>query len=568
LAHILAYAVQELYPGTKFGIGPAIENGFYYDFEFVEADSRGLTRGLTRITPEDLPRIEQKMKELLKQNIIFQKKTVSKKEAEEIFKNQPHKIELINELKEGEITIYESGEFIDLCAGPHVKSTKEIPIDGFKLTRLAGAYWKGSEKNKMLTRIYGVVFGTKKELEDYLKKEVEAEKRDHRKLGELLDLFSFHDIAPATPFWHPKGVIIINELKQYIRNLQKEYGYCETITPMLVKKELYEISGHWEHYREEIFPVELEGKTFALKPMNCPESVYIYASRIRSYKDLPLRLSEFGNLYRNEKGGVLTGLFRAYGFTQDDAHIYCQKDKIIDEIKGILKLIIKIHKTFSLKTSFALATKPDKAMGDPKLWKKAENSLRFILQKNKLEHEIRPKDGAFYGPKIDVDVKDSLGRQWTVATVQLDFQMPERFNLFYIDEKGKRERPVMIHRSSIGSFERFIGILIEHYAGAFPLWLAPEQIWLIPVSSKHDKYAKLIEKELSSFRIKVKDGNETVSKKIREGEIQKIPYLLVVGDKEMKTKSVAVRQRGKKDIVIMKLNKFIEKVKMEIEKKK
>ncbi len=380
---------------------------------------------------------------------------------------------------------------------------------------------------------------------------------DHRKLGKLLDLFSFHDIAPATPFWHPKGMIIINELQNYIRELQKEMGYLETATPLLVKKELYKISGHWEHYQENIFPLKIENETFALKPMNCPETVYIYSSKIRSYKDLPLRFSEFGYLHRKEKSGVLTGLFRAYGFIQDDAHIFCRPDQIFIEINGVLKLITKIHKTFNLKTSFAFATRPKKAMGALKLWKKAENSLEFALKKNKLNYELHPKDGAFYGPKIDIDVEDSLGRKWTIATIQLDFQMPEKFNLFYIDQKGKKQKPVIIHRSSIGSFERFIGILLEHYNGALPFWLAPEQIWIIPIGAKHKKYAQKIKKELGSFRVELKDENETISKKIRDGEIQKIPYLLVVGDKEMKAKSVSVRERKKGDIGMMKLEKFI-----------
>ena len=411
-------------------------------------------------------------------------------------------------------------------------------------------------------------------------------KPDHRKLGEQLDLFSFHDVAPGTPFWHPNGLIIIKELEQFIRQLQKERGYLETTTPLLVKKKLYETSGHWEHYRENIFPLELEEKkfssrhfagareiekeTFAIKPMNCPESTFIYSSRIRSYKDLPLRLSEFGHLYRRERTGVLTGLFRAYGFTMDDAHIYCRPNQIAKEVEETLKLALRIHKTFGLKTSFALATRPDKAMGDPKVWKKAENSLEYVLKKNKLKYEVRPKDGAFYGPKIDIDVKDSLQRKWTIATAQIDFQMPERFKLSYVDEKGKKQRPVIIHRSSIGSFERFIGILLEHYGGALPLWLSPEQIWIIPVASRHKKYAKKVAGQCNVERLRyiVKDENETVSKKIRDGETQKIPYILVVGDKEMKNKSVRVRQRAKGDIGEIKLNKFLDKVKKELETKK
>jgi len=385
----------------------------------------------------------------------------------------------------------------------------------------------------------------------------EAEKRDHRKIGEMLDLFSFHEVAPATPFWHPNGVIIIQELKNYIRTLQKERGYLEIITPILVKKKLYETSGHWEHYRENIYALDIEKETFALKPMNCPGAVLVYSSKIRSYKNLPIRFSEFGSLHRRERTGVVSGLFRAYGFVQDDAHIFCRPSQIAEEIEEVLKLILEIHETFELKTSFALATKPDKAMGDPKLWEKAEDALKFVLQKNKLKHEVHPKDGAFYGPKIDVDIKDSLGRKWTVATVQLDFQMPERFDLSYIAENGQKQRPVIIHRSSIGSFERFIGIILEHYAGALPFWLAPVQCMIIPISDKHLKYAEEIRKELNFIRVEVNDANETVSKKIRDGELQKIPYLMVVGDKEIKAKSVTIRERGKGDLGSIKLGKFI-----------
>jgi len=388
--------------------------------------------------------------------------------------------------------------------------------------------------------------------------------RDHRKIGEALDLFSFHDVAPSTPFWHPNGVIIIQELKNYIRTLQKERGYLEIITPILVKKKLYETSGHWEHYEENIFSLDIEKEAFALKPMNCPGAVLVYSSKIRSYRNLPLRFSEFGNLHRRERTGVVSGLFRVYGFVQDDAHIFCEPNQIAKEIEGTLNLMIEIHEKFQLKTFFALATKPNKAMGDSNLWEKAEDALSLVLQKNKLQHEVREKDGAFYGPKIDVDVEDSLGRKWTVATVQLDFQMPERFDLFYIGENGEKQRPVMIHQSSIGSFERFIGILLEHYAGALPFWLAPEQIWIIPISSEHKKYAEEVARTLhaSGFRLQVKDDNETVSKKIRNGELQKIPYLIIIGDKEVKSNEISVRERGKGDLGSMKLSKFLKKVKI------
>lgn len=571
LAHIMATAVKNLYKEIKFGIGPVIENGFYYDFE-INADSRKLESRSTQITLEDLPKIEEEMRKLIRQNIRFEKREITLKEAEELFKGQPYKLELIKELPKDKITIYESSDFIDLCAGPHIKSTKEINPDAFKLMKIAGAYWQGDEKNPMLTRIYGVAFNTKKELEEYLALQTELEKRDHRRLGAQLDLFSFHDIAPGAPFWHPKGMAIVKELENFIHDLQQKHGYLETRTPILAKEELYKTSGHLEHYAENLFPIEIDKERFDLKPMNCPESAYIYAARTRSYKDLPLRLYEFGNLHRRERSGTLTGLFRVYGFVQDDAHIYCAPEQIQKEIKGVLSLIKTVHKTFGLKTIFALATKPDNAMGDPRLWQKAEHALKYALKENKLAYELRPKDGAFYGPKIDVDVEDSLKRKWTVATIQIDFQMPERFDLSYIDEKGKKQRPVIIHRSSIGSFERFIGILLEHFGGALPLWLSPVQIQIIPVAGRHEKYAQKTEKILSeniaNIRVRINNQNETVGKKIREAEIQKIPYILVVGDKEEKSNSASIRERKKGDLGISKLDKFIKKIIMEIEKKK
>ncbi len=585
LSHLMAMGVLEKFPNVKLGIGPVIENGFYYDFDFNIAKQTHKNKRETDVKPAvsetDLPEIENRMRELIKQSLKFKKETITFDKAKKLFKSQPYKLELIKQLMSGRklksVSVYQSGDFIDLCKGPHIKSTKEINPDAFKLTKIAGAYWKGSEKNPMLTRIYGVAFANKKELDEHLKIQEEVEKRDHRKLGEKLDLFSFHNVAPAAVFWHPKGMIILNELQKYIRELQQKRGYLETLTPILVKKELYEASGHWKHYQENIFPLKIDKEIFALKPMNCPESAYIYSSKIRSYKDLPLRFSEFGNLYRKEKSGTLTGLFRVYGFIQDDAHIYCQPDQIFEEINGILELITTIHKAFNLKTLFAFATKPDKAMGDPKLWTKAEKALQFALTKNKLKYELRPKDGAFYGPKIDIDVEDALSRKWTVSTIQLDFQIPEKLNLEYIDQKGKRQRPVIIHRSSIGSFERFIGILLEHFSGALPLWLSPIQVEIINVGSAHRQYANFINQQLITNNIRTNLSNEnlTVSKRIREAEIQKIPYILVVGDKEVKNKTVNVRHRGQPSFVKattgkegeMKIDKLIEKLQKEIENK-
>ena len=560
LSHLLAMALLEKFPKAKLGIGPIIENGFYYDFALPAKT----------LTEEGLSDLGKRMYELIKQKLQFKKEIISPVAAKKLFSKQPYKLELIKELQKTKkpISIYKTAEFIDLCAGPHVKSTSEIDPNSFKLTKIAGAYWKGDEKNPMLTRIYGMAFDTKKELDDYLKIQAEIEKRDHRKLGEKLDLFSFRDIAPGAVFWHPKGMTILNELKNFIRELQKKRGYLETLTPILIKKELFEASGHWEHYRENIFSLEVDKETFTLKPMNCPVSTFIYKSKIRSYKDLPLKFSEFGQLHRKERSGTLTGLFRVYGFIQDDAHIYCRPDQILEEINGVLELLAKIHQTFGLKTSLALATKPDKAMGDPKLWTKAEKALKTGLEQNKLEYELRPKDGAFYGPKIDIDVEDSLSRKWTVATIQLDFQMPERLNLEYINEKGEKQRPVMIHRSSIGSFERFIGIILEHLSGELPLWLTPTQIEIINVGLTHRDYAKQIHSRLleNNVRASMGDENLTVGKRIREAEIQKIPYILIVGDKEITSQSVAVRKRGKGDLGIQKFEDFLKQIKEELKK--
>ncbi len=561
LAHLLAMAVLKKFPEAKLGIGPVIDAGFYYDFL--------LPRPLKN---EELPELEQEMRRLIKSGVVFKKGEISAGDGKRIFQNQPFKLELIEGIAGvGEpLSVYESGKFVDLCKGPHVKTAAEISADAFKLDKIAGAYWRGSEKNPMLTRIYGVAFSSKKELDDYLKLQKEIEKRDHRRLGEKLDLFSFHDIAPGAPFWHQNGMTVVNELKKFIRELQQKAGYQETSTPVLVKENLYETSGHLSHYRENLFELTIENEKFDLKAMNCPESTFIFSAKLRSYKDLPVRLSEFGLLHRRERSGTLTGLFRVYAFTQDDSHIYCREDQIQKEISGVLSLIKKIHGTFGLKTKFFLSTKPEKAMGDPELWKRAEAALGDALKKNRLDYRLNEGDGAFYGPKIDVNVSDSLGREWTLATIQLDFQMPQRFNLSYIDEKGEKKKPVMIHRSSIGSFERFIGLLLEHFSGNLPLWLAPVQVQVLPIGKKHLKYAKKVFGVLSEngVRAELRDENESVGKKIREGEIRKIPYLLVVGDKEMKSKSVAVRKREKGDTGSVKLEKFAKQIAAEIEKKK
>jgi threonyl-tRNA synthetase len=562
LAHILAYAVQELYPGTKFGIGPAIENGFYYDFDLPK-----------KISQEDLPKIEKRMRDLIKEGIKFKKKIVPKKEAEEIFKDQPYKLELIKEIEGENVSIYESGKFLDLCAGPHVKSTKEIDPNAFKLVKIAGAYWKGDEKNPMLTRIYGIAFETKEELENYLRIQEEIEKRDHRILGQKLELFLFdEEVGAGLPIWMPKGAILRKIIQDFLFDELKKEGYEWVVTPHIGNLNLWKTSGHWELYRENMYsPIKIDEEEYMLKPMNCPFHVKIYKSKIRSYKDLPIKYAEFGTVYRYERSGVLHGLTRVRGFTQDDAHIFCTPEQLAREVEKLLKHGLKILKTFGFKEySIYLATRPEKFAGTEKMWKKAMAVLKYVLKKQKLKYQIDPGGGVFYGPKIDIKIKDCLGREWQCTTIQVDFNLPERFDLTYVDRKGKKRRPIMIHRALLGSIERFIGVLLENNGGALPLWLSPEQIWIIPVGSRHKKYAREIGSRLKvlGLRIKIKDENETVSKKIREGEIQKIPYMLVVGDKEMKSKSVRIRQRKKGDVGEIKLTKFIEKLKMEIERKK
>ncbi len=551
LAHILAYAVQELYPRTKFGMGPSIENGFYYDFDLAKP-----------IKLEDLPKIEKKMKEILKQNIVFKKKTISKKEAQKLFKTQPYKLELIKELKR--ITIYQSGKFIDLCSGPHVKSTKEIPVNSFELTKTAGAYWKGSEKNPMLTRIYGLAFKNKKELANYLRKEQEAEKRDHRVLGQKLELFLFdEEVGAGLPIWLPKGAVLRHIIENYLYQELSKQGYKWLSTPHIGNLKLWKRSGHWNFYKEYLYsPIKIENEQYLLKPMNCPFHVKVYGYKIRSYKDLPLRFAELGTVYRYERSGVLHGLTRVRGFTQDDAHIICTPDQIAEEIEKLVKYGLQILKAFGFKDyDIYLATRPKKYTGTLKDWQRAENSLKYVLKKLKLKYQIDPGGGVFYGPKIDIKIKDSLGRPWQCTTIQFDFNLPERFKMTYIDQKGRKRRPYMVHRALLGSIERFIGVLLEHYAGALPFWLSPFQIWIIPIGSRHKKYAQAIGDQLLNMglRLEIKDENETVSKKIREGELQKIPYMLIVGSEEIKGKTVRLRQRGKGDIGVMKLDEFIEK---------
>jgi len=567
LSHVMAHVIQELYPGTKFGIGPAIENGFYYDFEFKNT-----------LTNEDLPRIENKMRELIKEGILFNKKLVTKTSAKKIFSKQPYKLELIKELPGQKVSIYKSGEFTDLCRGPHVKSTKEIPLDSFRLTKIAGAYWRGSEKNKMLTRIYGLAFKTKEELDKYLKFQEEAEKRDHRLLGQKLDLFSISDeVGAGLVIFHPKGAVIRNNIEDFWKREHKKRGYQYVYSPHIGKLDLWKKSGHWEFYRENLYsPIEIEGVQYLLKPMNCPFHLQVYKSKIRSYKELPIRYCELGTVYRFEKAGVLHGLLRVRGFTQDDAHIFCTPSQINKEVEGVLDLACFMLNTFGfsnfeVELSVRDPKNKTKYLGSDKIWKKAENALEYALKQKKLNYRRAEGEAVFYGPKIDIKLIDALGRGWQGPTIQVDFNMPEKFDLNYIDEKGRKERVVMIHHTVLGSVERFIGNLLEHYAGALPLWLSPVQIWIIPIGSRHEDYAKKVKeeliKEIPDLRIEIKDENETVSKKIREGEIQKIPYLLVVGDEEIKGESVRVRSKNK-DLGMTKIKELSEKFNSEIKEKK
>lgn len=561
LSHLMAMAVMEIFPDAKFGIGPVIDNGFYYDFDIPRA-----------FTPQDLQKIEKRVKKFIKQNIKFEQIKVSLKEAKDLSKNQEYKLELIKKLiKDNKsITYYKSDKFTDLCVGPHVGSSKEINPEAFKLTKLAGAYWRGDEKNKMLQRIYGVAFDTKKELNDYLALQEELKKRDHRKLGKELDLFSFHDIAPGAPFWHPNGMIIFRELETLWRDIHDKNGYQETSTPILNKKELWEKSGHWEHYSDDMFRLKVGEQEFALKPMNCPDSTYIYNSHLRSYKDLPIRLSEIGTLHRNELTGALGGLFRVRQITMDDAHIFCRPDQIEQEITGVIKLIKQFYKIFNFKTEMVLSTMPKNHLGDKKTWGFAEDALTQALKKNKIDFKINPGDGAFYGPKIDIVINDSLGREWQMATIQLDFNIPRRFNLTYTDNKGQKQTPVIIHRAIFGSFERFIGILIEHYAGNFPTWISPIQIMVLTVAKSYKKFAKTLNETFKKegFRTSLDDGNDTLGYKIRNAEKQKIPYMLVIGDKEIKSKNLHIRQYGSRKIVEISTDKFLEKIRKEIRDKK
>ena len=555
-SHIMAQAIKRLYPDVKLAIGPSIDDGFYYDVDSEEP-----------ITAEDLTKIEAEMKKIVKENLAISRFTKPRAEAIEYFKekNEPYKVELIEDLPEdAEISFYQQGEFVDLCAGPHLMSTK--PVKAFKLTSLAGAYWRGSEKNKMLTRIYGTSFTKKADLEEYITRLEEAKKRDHRKLGKELGLFMMREEGPGFPFFLPKGMVLKNTLLDYWREIHEKAGYVEISTPIMLSRHLWETSGHWDHYKENMYTTVIDDTDFAIKPMNCPGGILVYKSEPRSYKDLPLRMGELGLVHRHEKSGQLHGLMRVRCFTQDDAHIFMMPEQIRDEIKGVAKLIDSVYQLFGFKYHVELSTRPEDSMGSDEDWEMATEGLRGALDDLGLDYVVNEGDGAFYGPKIDFHLEDSIGRTWQCGTIQLDFQLPLRFECEYTGADGEKHRPIMIHRVAFGSIERFIGILIEHFAGAFPTWLAPVQVKVLPISEKHMDYAEKVLEALkdAGIRAEVDSRAEKIGYKIREARLQKIPYMLVVGAKEEEEGKVAVRSRFLGDEGAKSLDEFIASIKEEI----
>lgn len=559
-SHLMAEAVQNLFPGVKFGIGPAIENGFYYDFDSEHT-----------FTPEDLIAVEKEMARLAAQKNTYKRSVVTREEALRYFedKGEVYKVEIIQDLPEdAEISMYSQGGFTDLCAGPHVPSTDKIKA--VKLMSIAGAYWRGSEKNKMLQRIYGVSFPKKAQLDEYLQLLEEAKKRDHRKLGQELGLFAIMEEGPGFPFFLPKGMVLRNELEKYWRELHEANGYQEIKTPIILNRTLWEQSGHWQHYQENMYFTKIDEMDYAVKPMNCPGAILVYKHELHSYRDLPIRVGELGLVHRHEKSGVLHGLMRVRCFTQDDAHIFMLPSQIKEEIKGVIRLIDEVYSLFGFTYHLELSTRPEKAMGSDELWETATSALQEALTEEGLDYKINEGDGAFYGPKIDFHLNDCLGRTWQCGTIQLDFQMPEKLDIHYIGEDGNRHRPVMIHRVAFGSIERFIGILIEHFAGAFPTWLAPIQVRLMGISDKHLPYLEEIEKQMKAqgIRAEVDRRNEKIGYKIREGQTQKIPYCLVAGDKEMESNSLSVRRFGQGDLGAQSVDEIIAAIKEEIVQKK
>ena len=556
-SHIMAQAIQHLYGDkVQFAIGPAIENGFYYDIDMEK-----------RLTDEDLRDIEKEMERIVKQNLPMVRKEISRADALKLFeeKGQSYKVELINDLPtDALISLYEQGDFVDLCAGPHVVSTGKVKA--VKLQSVAGAYWRGDEHNKMLQRVYGTAFEKKEDLAAYLTMLEEAAKRDHRKLGKELDLFSLHEEGPGFPFFHPNGMVIRNELINYWREVHRRYGYQEIKTPMILNRKLWETSGHWDHYKENMYFTQIDDLDYAIKPMNCPGGMLVYATQPRSYRDLPLRLGELGLVHRHELSGALHGLFRVRNFTQDDAHLFMTLDQVEGEIQTTIDLFDEVYSTFGLTYTAELSTRPENSMGSDEVWEKATAALQNALEHRGLKYIINEGDGAFYGPKIDFHIKDSIGRTWQCGTIQLDMMLPEKFDLTYVGEDGQKHRPIMLHRVVYGSIERFIGILIENYAGAFPVWLAPVQVKILPITDKHHDYAYELKNKLfaQGIRVEVDARNEKMGYKIREAQVKKIPYALVVGDQEVTDGTVNVRKYGEKDSATMKAEDFLAMVKEKI----
>ena len=558
-SHILAQAVKRLWPEAKLAIGPAIDKGFYYDIDMEHT-----------LTPEDLTKIEKEMSRIVKENLPITKSVMSRQEAIEFFKskNEDYKVELIEDLPEDAvISCYAQGDFIDLCAGPHVASTGKVKA--FKLQSIAGAYWRGDENNKMLQRIYGTAFEKKEELDAYLHMLEEAAKRAHRKLGKELGLFVIKEEGPGFPFFLPKGMALRNELENFWREVHHDFEYDEIRTPIILNKQLWETSGHWEHYRENMYTTIIDDEEYAIKPMNCPGGILVYQNEMHSYRDLPLRYAELGLVHRHELSGALHGLFRVRAFTQDDAHVFMLPEQMQSELMKVIELFDRIYSQFGLKYHVELSTKPDNAMGDDAIWEAATEALRNAIEAKGIDYVINPGDGAFYGPKLDYHIEDSLGRTWQCGTIQLDMNLPERFNVEYIGEDGQKHRTIMIHRACFGSMERFIGILTEHYAGAFPTWMAPVQVKVLPISEKHVEYANQLAKQMRHdyVRVEVDDRNEKIGYKIRQAQMEKVPYMLVVGDKEMEDNSVNVRKHGGDELGTVPFDEFFNSIKIEIKER-
>ena len=558
-SHVMAQAIQHLFPGVKFAIGPAIDDGFYYDLDSDHVFSQ-----------EDFAAIEKEMSKIAKENIPLVKKVLPRDEALQYFKDkgQDYKVMLIEDLPEEEtISLYEQGDFTDLCAGPHLKFTGKVKT--FKLMTVAGAYWRGDSKNKMLQRIYATAFFSKADLDHYLFVRAEAEKRDHRKLGKQLDLFSFHEEGPGFPFFHPKGMILRNKLMDYERELFKEFGYVEIMTPVILSKKLWLQSGHWDHYKENMYFTQIDDEDYAIKPMNCPGGILFFKTQQRSYRDLPMRVGEFGLVHRHELKGALHGLFRVRCFTQDDAHIFMTQEQMKDEVIKCMAMYQKMYGVFGLEYHVELSTRPENSMGSDELWEISTNALREAIETAGVPYQINEGDGAFYGPKLDFHVQDSLGRTWQCGTIQMDMQLPERFDVNYIGEDGEKHRAVMLHRAGYGSLERFIGILIEHYAGAFPTWIAPVQAKIIPVTDKNLEYAKSVAAAMSEsdIRVEVEEANETLGYKIRKAQMEKVPYMIIVGDQEMKGHTISVRSRKNGDLGSQSLPMFVANLIREIKER-